>query len=62
MSNQRPKNKVLVGAYVHPQDKQLLKSIASNHEVNLTDIIKASVLKFKSLPKTEQKSLISKVS
>ena len=61
MSSPRDKNKAFIGAFVHKQEKELLKSIASNHEKGLTDVVKASVFKFRSLSKTEQKSLISKV-
>ena len=43
-----------------PQRKSLLK-LAKSINVHKSDVVKASILKFKSLSKTEQKSWISKV-
>lgn len=43
-----------------PQRKSLLK-LAESINAHKSDVVKASILKFKSLSKTEQKSWISKV-
>jgi len=61
MSNQRHKNKQFVGAFVHKEDKQVITKMANNHNVNQSDVVKASLHKFNQLNKKEQSSIISKV-
>ena len=51
----------MIGAYVYKQEKQLVTEIAKNHNVNQSDIVKASLLKFNKLNTKEQGSFIAKV-
>ncbi len=61
MANQRNLNKHMIGAYVYKQDKQLVAEMAKNHNVNQSDIVKASLHKFNKLNRKEQGSFIAKV-
>lgn len=61
MPNQRHKDKEYIGASVLKQDNQLLLSMACNHNVGKSDVIKASLLKFNELTKKEQGSALAKV-
>ena len=61
MANIRNQNKELVGAYLFKEDKQVVVKMASNHNVNQSDVVKASLHKFNQLNKKEQSSIISKV-
>jgi CRISPR/Cas system CMR-associated protein Cmr3 (group 5 of RAMP superfamily) len=61
MANQRNLNKHMIGAYVYKQDKQLVAEMAKNHNVNQSDVVKASLHKFSKLNKKEQGSALAKV-
>ena len=61
MANIRNQNKELVGAYLYKEDKQVVVKMANNHNVNQSDVVKASLHKFSKLNKKEQGSILSKV-
>ena len=61
MANIRNQNKELVGAYLYKEDKQVVVKMANNHNVNQSDVVKASLHKFNQLTEKEQGSTLAKV-
>ena len=61
MPSQHHKDKEYIGAFVYKKVNKSLLSMAGDHNVGKSDVIKASLLKFNELTKKEQGSALAKV-
>ena len=61
MPNKRKEGKKIISTWMSKPDRKRLESIAKANGKNKSDVTKAAILSFNSLPKTKQRSWISKV-
>ena len=61
MPNKRLEGKKIQSVWMNEPERKRLSTVAKSIDAYKSDVVKASILKFKSLSKTEQKSWISKV-
>lgn len=61
MPNQRKEGKKIVSTWMSKPDRKRLESIAKANGKNKSDVTKAAILSFNSLPETKQRSWISKL-